>query len=165
MWCGGTASQQNNRDVKPLYFKLKFYEFYWVAGERVSVIAGAWIWWCPAGSFGGWLGRDQAAPLAGQWWHVFGKRHVPRLGRLQLFKVAGCFCGWMERSGTWAVGIAGWEGTMFLQGVCFSIFLILWEHLTWKLHLPAKEGAYPMLWVGCGCSLWAPAAEEGKSEP
>jgi len=54
---------------------------------------------------------------------------------------------------------------MFVQVVCFSIFLILGEHLTQKLHLPAKEGPCSMLWVDCGCRLCAPAAEEGKSEP
>lgn len=70
--CGGTSFQQNNRGVKPHYFKLKLDELYWIEGER-GVIARDWIWWCPAGPL--W-GRDQAPLLAGWWWQVFGKRQV-----------------------------------------------------------------------------------------
>lgn len=74
---------------------------------------------------GGWLERDQGAPLAAWWWHDFGKRHILGQDRLQPRRVYVCFCDWVESSGTWAVGSARREGTMFSQGVCFSTFLIL----------------------------------------
>lgn len=115
MWCGRTASQQNNRDVNPLYFKLKCYEFYWVEGERVSVIAGAWIWWCPAGSL--WL-------VAG--WG--GTRLLRSLGSGGMSLGRGVYPGWAGCSHLkWlVVSVVGWRevvlGLLALlgeKGPCF----------------------------------------------
>lgn len=64
---------------------------------------------------GGWSERNQAPPLTGWWWHIFGKRHIPGLGRLQLRKVAGCGVGEWRGVAPGVLVLLGEKGPCFVK--------------------------------------------------
>lgn len=157
MQCGGTAFQQSKRDVNPLHFKLKFDEFYWVGGERVAVIAGDQIWWCPAGSL--WL-------LAGRG----GTRLLCSLGGGGTSLGRGTYPGWAGCShAKWlVVSVVGWRGVVLgllallgEKGPCFfkvCASASFWSSETiWPNSLIFLQRRVPVsccgLAVGAACGL------------
>lgn len=63
-------------------------------------------------------GRDQAAPIAGWWSHIFGKRNVPEFNRKWLFVL------WLDGE-EWLLALLGEKETLFFQGVCVSTLILL----------------------------------------
>lgn len=160
MRCVGAAFQKNIRDLGVLYFCLKFGEFYWLEHEKVAVIAGVRIWWCPGGSLclvaqGRGPGSSAHQVLMAHLWDEV----CTQTAAMQS-------AGWLDGKEWYLViGTAGWERTMlpatFLQQHLFGPLRASGP----KASLLAEESACLVLWVGFGFSPWAPAAMGGKPVP